>query len=183
MIKKKKNNHNKKLLCLVELRKQKYIMEKIKRIWSVLSAFEESSAECIGDILSAIHSYKSYTANDSYSLDLRGLEQAGNYVCHIDVLFSSIDEIETKLKKFKDQTGLQNVKEPKHLVRRVVNFFSLLININNLSKQHTTHKLLSLVTTLAHTLKALIRFALNGALKLVNFIRYIYISLVFYYSF
>jgi len=151
-----------------ELKKQRIVLEKINKIWTILSSFEESSAECMGYILSAIHSYKNYSENDSYSLDLKGLEQAGNYVCHIDVLFSSIDEIETKLKKFNDRTGLQHTREPKLLIRRIINFFSLLININNLSKQHTTHKLLNLVTSLAHTLKVLIRYALNGALKLEN---------------
>ena len=133
------------------------VEEKINRIWTILSAFEESSAECMTEILS-------YVSDNLY---LNGIEQAGNFVCHVDVLFSGIDEIEAKLKKFNDRTGLQHTKEPKLLAKKIVNFFSLLTHKNSMSSQETTQEFLSLVTTLAHTLKILIRFALKGALKLV----------------
>jgi len=141
-----------------EIEKQKLVEEKIARIWSILSAFEESSAECMAEILS-------YVSDNLY---LNGIEQAGNFVCHVDVLFSGIDEIEAKLKKFNDRTGLQHTKEPKLLAKRIVNFFSLLTHKNGIPRQDTTQEFLTLVTTLAHTLKILIRSALRGALKLEN---------------
>ncbi|ORX76522.1 RhoGAP-domain-containing protein [Anaeromyces robustus] len=141
-----------------EIEKQKLVEEKIARIWSILSAFEESSAECMAEILS-------YVSDNLY---LNGIEQAGNFVCHVDVLFSGIDEIEANLKKFNDKTGLQHTKEPKLLAKRIVNFFSLLTHKNSIPRQDTTHEFLTLVTTLAHTLKILIRSALRGALKLEN---------------
>lgn len=141
-----------------EIEKQRLVEEKINRIWTILSAFEESSAECMTEILS-------YVSDNLY---LNGIEQAGNFVCHVDVLFSGIDEIEAKLKKFNDRTGLQHTKEPKLLAKKIVNFFSLLTHKNSMSSQETTQEFLSLVTTLAHTLKILIRFALKGALKLEN---------------
>ncbi|OUM60823.1 hypothetical protein PIROE2DRAFT_69689 [Piromyces sp. E2] len=141
-----------------EIEKQKLVEEKIARIWSILSAFEESSAECMAEILS-------YVSDNLY---LNGIEQAGNFVCHVDVLFSGIDEIEAKLKKFNDKTGLQHTKEPKLLAKRIVNFFSLLTHKNGIPRQDTTQEFLTLVTTLAHTLKILIRSALRGALKLEN---------------
>lgn len=141
-----------------EIEKQKIVEEKIARIWSILSAFEESSAECMAEILS-------YVSDNLY---LNGIEQAGNFVCHVDVLFSGIDEIEAQLKKFNDKTGLQHTKEPKLLAKRIVNFFSLLTHKNSIPRQDTTKEFLSLVTTLAHTLKILIRSALRGALKLEN---------------
>jgi hypothetical protein len=141
-----------------EIEKQKRVEEKIANIWSILSAFEESSAECMAEILS-------YVSDNLY---LNGIEQAGNFVCHVDVLFSGIDEIEANLKKFNDKTGLQHTKEPKLLAKRIVNFFSLLTHKNSIPRQDTTQEFLTLVTTLAHTLKILIRSALRGALKLEN---------------
>ena len=49
-------------------------------------------------------------------------------------MFSGIDEIETKLKKFNDKTGLQPTEEPKLLAKKIINFFSFsLLKRNNSS--------------------------------------------------
>jgi len=110
------------------IEKQKFVKEKIDRIWTVLSAFEESSAECMTEILSCL----------SDNLYLKYIEQASNFVCHVEVLFSGIDEIEAKLKKFNDKTGLQHTKEPKLLAKKIVNFFLLLKHLNGNSNSNSS---------------------------------------------
>jgi len=152
------------------------IYSKACRILQVLSAFEESSAECISEML--IH-----FSNQAY---LEGVDQAGKFICHIDALFNAIDEIEMDLSKHNDRTSLQHNKEPKQLAKRVVHFFSLL---SHGTHNESTRELISLVTGLAHTLKVLIRAALNGALKLVSvkkkrhYISFFFFFFFFFFSF
>ncbi|KAJ3036137.1 hypothetical protein HDV00_003049 [Rhizophlyctis rosea] len=140
-----------------EVKRQQITVEKVGKILHILSAFEESSAECISDMLiqfSAQH-YED------------GVMQAGKFICHIEALFSGIDEIETALAVFGDRTGLHHTKEPKQLAKRIVHFFSLLSHTRESSaRKEATKEMISLVTSLAHTLKILIRAALTGALKL-----------------
>ncbi|ORX44124.1 hypothetical protein BCR36DRAFT_415163 [Piromyces finnis] len=138
-----------------EIEKQKIIEEKIGRIWSILSAFEESSAECMAEILSYV----------SENLYLDGIEQAGNFLCHVDVLFSGIDEIEYKLSKFNDNTGLQHTKEPKNLARKIIALFSLL---KPNPKQDTSQEIVEIGNDISKIIKILIQSALKGALKLEN---------------
>ncbi|KAJ3023246.1 hypothetical protein HKX48_003850 [Thoreauomyces humboldtii] len=135
------------------------IAEKAGRILHVLSAFEESSAECISDMLIRF----------SHEKRQEGVVQAATFVSHIAALFSVIDDIESKLKSVDDATGLHHSKEPKQLTKKIVHFFSLLSYVqqdNAESRQEATKEMISLVTSIAHTLKILIRFALTGALKL-----------------
>ena len=141
-----------------EVKRQQVTVEKVGKILHILSAFEESSAECISDMLiqfSAQH-YED------------GIMQAGKFIYHIEALFSGIDEIEAQLATFNDRTGLHHTKEPKQLAKRIVHFFSLLSHTRESSaRKEATKEMISLVTSLAHTLKILIRAALTGALKLV----------------
>lgn len=99
-----------------------------------------------------------------------GVVQASKFIAHIDVLFSSIDDIENALLPFHDQIGLSHTKEPKQLAKKIVHFFSLLSHSREMGhhspRGETTKDLISLVTGLAHALKTLIRASLNGALKL-----------------
>ncbi|KAJ3056754.1 hypothetical protein HK097_004615 [Rhizophlyctis rosea] len=140
-----------------EVKRQQITVEKVGKILHILSAFEESSAECISDMLiqfSAQH-YED------------GIMQAGKFIYHIEALFSGIDEIEAQLATFNDRTGLHHTKEPKQLAKRIVHFFSLLSHTRESSaRKEATKEMISLVTSLAHTLKILIRAALTGALKL-----------------
>ncbi|KAI8911219.1 hypothetical protein DFJ77DRAFT_91248 [Powellomyces hirtus] len=135
------------------------IAEKAGRILHVLSAFEESSAECISDMLIRF----------SHEKRQEGVAQAATFVSHIAALFSVIDDIEMKLVSVGDGTGLHHSKEPKQLTKKIVHFFSLLSYVqqeNAETRQEATKEMISLVTSLAHTLKILIRAALTGALKL-----------------
>ena len=58
--------------------------EKVYRIWSVLSAFEESSAACISDML--LH-----VSNGSY---VEGIVTARKFIWHVDILFGATDKLD-----------------------------------------------------------------------------------------
>lgn len=58
--------------------------EKVYRIWSVLSTFEESSAACISDML--LH-----VSNGAY---VDGVLVAKKFIWHVDVLFGATDHLD-----------------------------------------------------------------------------------------
>lgn len=146
-----------------EILRQKTTVDKVCRILNVLSAFEESSAECIQEML--IH-----FSNQSYQ---DGVIQAEKFICHIEALFAGLDGVEGDLGKYGDRLSMLSAKEPKQLTKKIVNFFTLLsLGKESRQRKEATQQLITLVTSLARQLKALIRAALNGALKLVrNIIR------------
>lgn len=137
--------------------KQKQMEEQVYRIWTVLSAFEESSAACISEMLR-------HVSNGRY---LGGVRMAERFILHVEILFSAIDDLE---RAFKAQhvKGISHIREARMLCKKIVNFFSLLSHTQETGAQRMgiTQELLSLVTGLAHYLKILIRIALTGALKL-----------------
>lgn len=130
---------------------------KINRIWTLLSAFEESSAACISDML--LH-----VSNGAY---IEGSLMAARFIVHVEVLFGSIDRLDM-LSINAAGYGLQYQKEAKLLCRKIVNFFSLLSKTYEVGVRRLgiTQELLSLVTGLAHYLKILIRLALTASLRL-----------------
>lgn len=160
------------------IRKDEELMEeKVFRIWSVLSTFEESSAACISDML--LH-----VSNGSY---VDGVVVAKRFISHVEILFKSTDRLDqTVLEqngKGKESfeylglrvrtnprryIGLSYGREAKLLCKKIVAFFSLLSKTqdNEARKLGVTQELLSLVTGLAHYLKLLIRICLQGALRL-----------------
>ncbi|KAJ2997024.1 hypothetical protein HDV02_005968 [Globomyces sp. JEL0801] len=143
----------------VEVEKQRVMVEKVEKILQILSTFEESAAESISEML--IH-----FTNDGY---MNGAIHAHRLISHIDVLFSSLQDIDDKLNSFSDPQHLSSSKEPKQLVKKIVSLFSLLS-----SKQESTEKpsatkdMIQLVTSLAHVLKIVIRKALAASLRLVT---------------
>jgi hypothetical protein len=74
-------------------------VDKVSRILHVLSAFEESSAECIQQMLIDF-------SNQSYQ---HGVVQAEKFICHIEALFLALDKIEIRLNRFEDSLGLNMV--------------------------------------------------------------------------
>ncbi|KAL1919216.1 uncharacterized protein VTP21DRAFT_1908 [Calcarisporiella thermophila] len=141
-----------------ELKKrQRAVEDKVYQIWTVLSAFEESSAACISDML--LH-----VSNGGY---VEGVQMADKFILHVEVLFDAIDDVEVQLIAVNDH-GMQHSREAKMLCKKIVNFFSLLSNTQETGVRRLgiTQELLSLVTGLAHYLKILIRIALTNALKL-----------------
>jgi hypothetical protein len=73
----------------------KTMEEKVYNIWTVLSAFEESSAACISDML--LH-----VSNGSY---MDGVKMAEKFIMHVEILFSAIDDLEYQLKNVGGQGG------------------------------------------------------------------------------
>lgn len=63
--------------------------EKVFRIWSVLSTFEESSAACISDML--LH-----VSNGGY---IDGVLVAKKFILHVEVLFQSADRLDQTMKR------------------------------------------------------------------------------------
>jgi len=61
--------------------------EKVYRIWSVLSTFEESSAACISDML--LH-----VSNGAY---IDGVLVAKKFILHVDILFRSADTLDANM--------------------------------------------------------------------------------------
>ncbi|XP_044714941.1 LIM domain-containing protein [Hirsutella rhossiliensis] len=131
--------------------------EKVYRIWSVLSTFEESSAACISDML--LH-----VSNGSY---VDGVLVAKRFIWHVEVLFKSADRLDAMMLS-RSSKGMSYGREAKLLCKKIVAFFSLLSKTQDTSirKLGVTQELLSLVTGLAHYLKLLIRICLQGSLRL-----------------
>lgn len=63
--------------------------EKVYRIWSVLSTFEESSAACISDML--LH-----VSNGAY---VDGVVVAKRFIWHVDILFRSADRLDDAMNR------------------------------------------------------------------------------------
>lgn len=140
------------------VREEEDIMEeKVYKIWSILSSFEESSAACISDMLLNV-------SNGAYT---EGVLIAKRFITHVQVLFAAIDQLAGYIKS----QGIKDLaygRESKLLCKKIVAFFALLSKTQEtgVQKLGVTQELLSLVTGLAHYLKLLIRIGLQGALKL-----------------
>lgn len=63
--------------------KQRWMEEKVYRIWTVLSTFEESAAACISEMLR-------FVSNGQY---LEGVRMAEKFVLHVETLFAATDDI------------------------------------------------------------------------------------------
>ncbi|KAI9487508.1 MAG: hypothetical protein EXX96DRAFT_553530 [Benjaminiella poitrasii] len=139
------------------LQAQKDMEENIISIWSVLSAFEESSAVCISEML--LH-----VSNGAY---IESICLSERFLVHVEALFAGIDKIHCTYQEY-NQTEFKYTREAKMLCKKIINFFSLLSRTEDMEmkKLGITQELLSLVTGLAHYLKILIRLALTSALRL-----------------
>ncbi|KAI6112638.1 hypothetical protein F5141DRAFT_1195407 [Pisolithus sp. B1] len=137
--------------------KQSRMEQLVYRIWTVLSAFEESSAACISDMLRQV-------SNGQY---LDAIRMAEKFILHVEVLFGAIDDLEYHSARL-NLKGISHVREARMLCRKTVDLFTLLSRTQETGSRRTgmTQDLLALVTGIAHYLKILIRIALTGALKL-----------------
>ncbi|KAF8449038.1 hypothetical protein L210DRAFT_1054725 [Boletus edulis BED1] len=142
----------------VSLKEKQARMEQlVYRIWTVLSAFEESSAACISDMLRQV-------SNGQY---LDAIRMAEKFILHVEVLFGTIDDLEHHCARL-NLKGMSHVREARMLCRKTVDLFTLLSRTQETGSRRIgmTQELLALVTGIAHYLKILIRIALTGALKL-----------------
>ena len=69
--------------------------EKVYKIWSVLSTFEESSAACISDML--LH-----VSNGVY---VDGVLVAKKFILHVDILFRSADKLDMNIQNVGKGSG------------------------------------------------------------------------------
>ncbi|KAI9464198.1 hypothetical protein HD554DRAFT_2222214 [Boletus coccyginus] len=137
--------------------KQVRMEQLVYRIWTVLSAFEESSAACISDMLRQV-------SNGQY---LDAIRMAEKFILHVEVLFGTIDDLEYHCAGL-GLKGMSHIREARMLCRKTVDLFTLLSRTQETGSRRIgmTQELLALVTGIAHYLKILIRIALTGALKL-----------------
>jgi len=121
-----------------EFKDRNRMEERVSKIWSILSSYMQSSAECMSKLLSFINSH---SVNHE-------MEQANSFVYHIEVLFNALDEIETKMRQYKDSTGLKLQNEPRELVKKIIYFFSTISHSTGIPHDYTK-EFLSLITLLA----------------------------------
>ncbi|GAA6021413.1 hypothetical protein JCM10207_004725 [Rhodosporidiobolus poonsookiae] len=137
--------------------RQRRMEEQVYRIWTILSAFEESSAACISEMLR-------HVSGGHY---MEGVGMAEKFVLHVQTLFAAIDDLNEAFRRA-GAKEMAHVRKARMLCKKVVNFFMLLSHTHETGarKMSITQELLSLVTGLAHYLKILIRIALTGSLRL-----------------
>ncbi|KAG9041063.1 hypothetical protein FS837_012775 [Tulasnella sp. UAMH 9824] len=145
----------------VTLKEEQTQMETLAcRIWTSLSAFEESGTACISDMLSHV--------SDGMYLD--AIRMAEKFILHVEVLFAVTDELHARFVKA-GAKGMSHFREARMLCCNTVDLFTHSSSSPNPSqvqsqRMSTTQDLPALVTGLAHYLKILIKIALAGALKL-----------------
>ncbi|KIM38387.1 hypothetical protein M413DRAFT_30219 [Hebeloma cylindrosporum] len=138
--------------------KQIKMEQQVYRIWTVLSAYEESSAACISDMLRQV----------SVGAYLDAVRMAERFILHVEVLFATIDDMEWVFAE-RGSKGMPHVRAVRTLCRKTIDLFTLLSHTQETTatrRMAMTQELLALVTGLAHYLKVLIRITLTGALKL-----------------
>jgi len=138
-----------------ELEDKNKMEERVSRICSTLSLYIQSAADCMSKLLNFVN---------SNSIE-HEMEQLKTFIFHIEILFTALDELETRMLQFNDSTGLQFQNEPKELVRKIIYFFSIISHSTVITHDYTK-EFSSLITLLAQTLKVLIRNALNCAINL-----------------
>jgi hypothetical protein len=150
---------------------------KVKKILSTLSSFEEASAECISNMLIKF-------SNSDY---LHGSAQASLFINYIESLFFSIQSMEEVSNGLGSTQALTvtassapstavlspslalQTREAKQLSKRIVYFLSLLSSTReSASRDASTKEMISVVTSLAYSLKLVIRGALVWASLLVS---------------
>ncbi|ORY92273.1 hypothetical protein BCR43DRAFT_86974 [Syncephalastrum racemosum] len=131
---------------------QTQMEKRAKRIWTDLSAFEESSATCISDML--LH-----VAAGAYS---EGLRMANQFVAHLEILFSALDKSHAML--VQKGESWSSPTESRLVCQQVIRIFYLLAQEEKIIG--VTQDLLGLVTGVAQNLKSLIRLGLTDALRL-----------------
>ncbi|KAI9349586.1 hypothetical protein BDR26DRAFT_930532 [Obelidium mucronatum] len=150
-----------------EISRQAVTLAKVDKIISVVSTFEDSSANVIGDMMSH-HSSRRFAevCLDGY-----------RFIQYVDALFQGLETIDVELINAAnggEETGiLATRQDPRKLTKLIVRFFSLLSQSGSIDgtaiadeKDRIKSEMMQSVAGLATILKSLIRLALNGALKM-----------------
>ncbi|KAJ3110307.1 hypothetical protein HDU96_006734 [Phlyctochytrium bullatum] len=134
-------------------------LERVKWILSVLSSYEEAAADALSNIL------MNFTTFDHAQF----LYNVQRFVSFLDALLDGLQAIEERLVGLEERISSRWRKEPKQLTRKMALFFSLLalaLSANLPERENVMKEMVSVATSLAHCLKALIRIGLRGALKI-----------------
>ncbi|KAK9447591.1 uncharacterized protein V1518DRAFT_386990 [Limtongia smithiae] len=136
------------------------VENRVYRIWTVLSGYEEVSAACISEMLQHASGSSVYDS----------VLDTGRLIYRIHVLFNAIDFLLLLPAAATRPLG----KEPKTLCKNVVSFLTSLPGgipaskesapSNGKHKEETPKDILDLVTSIAHYLKLLIQYSLDIAL-------------------
>lgn len=152
-----------------EVQIQKEMVERVETILHILSTFEESTAACVTEML----------ANFSNGNPLSGVSFARRLIFHIEVLFTSLENVDAKLLDVKDVKGFSAEKESRLLVKKIIHLFAILSDKKGTDEETVaaTRDMIQLVTELSHLLKAVIRFSVAGATRLVNlFVNHLFLK-------
>ena len=155
---------------------EEQIEQKVLKMWRTLSSFEESSAQCISNMLLSV----------SNGAVIEGASTAKKFIVHVQLLFGVTDDLDRLMASQTEKgnemccfttsvgetsadtmVGLSYGREAKLLCKKVVAFFQLLRESQKggVRRLGVTQELLTLVTGLAHYLKLLIRIDLQGSLR------------------
>ncbi|KAI8988517.1 hypothetical protein BDF20DRAFT_856159 [Mycotypha africana] len=125
----------------------------VSRVWTDVSSFEESSANCISDML----------LNVAAGSFIEGMKMANHFVLHLEILLNGLNILNRYL--LLQNQEIQCNEESILICKQIIQFFQLL----STPAEHDgsiTQELLLLVTNLAQNLKLLIRSGLSTALRL-----------------
>ncbi|KAI9349585.1 hypothetical protein BDR26DRAFT_630016 [Obelidium mucronatum] len=143
-----------------EISRQAVTLAKVDKIISVVSTFEDSSANVIGDMMSH-HSSRRFAevCLDGY-----------RFIQYVDALFQGLETIDVELINAAnggEETGILATRQgPRKLTKLIIRFFSLLSQSGSIDGTTITDENDRINSGLATILKSLIRLALNGALKM-----------------
>lgn len=156
-----------------ELKEQQTSVERmLDRIWTDLSAFEESAAACISDML----------LNFAAGATVESLRMVNQFVSHVQVLFAALDALDTTSldMEIHNSSSISCASESKSISTFIIQLLQLLASgatpYNPKESKHTgsnnnnvivAQQVLTLVTGMAQSLKALIRIGLVESLQLV----------------
>lgn len=160
-----------------ELKEQQMSLERmLDRIWTDLSAFEESAAACISDML----------LNFAAGATVESLRMVSQFVSHVQVLFAALDALDTTSLDIEihNSSSISCASESKSISSYIIQLLQLLASgaasyntkeakqqqqggNNNNNNVIVAQEVLTLVTGMAQSLKALIRIGLVESLQLV----------------
>lgn len=157
-----------------ELKEQQMSLERmLDRIWTDLSSFEESAAACISDML----------LNFAAGATVESLRMVSQFVSHVQVLFAALDALDTTSLDIEihNSSSISCARESKSISSYIIQLLQLLAsgaasyNAKEAKQQQqggnnnviVAQEVLTLVTGMAQSLKALIRIGLVESLQLV----------------
>ncbi|KAI8842103.1 hypothetical protein BC829DRAFT_401935 [Chytridium lagenaria] len=129
---------------------------KVDQILSTLSAFEESSADCISDML--LH------LSNGSAID--GVNEAKKFIDHVTALFSGLDFIDRTSVFHGIKISSRRHREAKQLARSITYLLTVLSEIGAHTYRDGAKDMVSAVTAIAQSLKSAIKSGLNGAFLL-----------------